>query len=227
MEQKVPARTNARKIEKIGPYKSESLIKHTKKSWDQWIDLLNKSGAKSLDHSEIAAHLKKKYKLTPWWQHAVAWGYEVHLGRKVEGRNAKGRWSLTATKSLHRSSKDVWRYLTNEDGQAVWLRPLDPISIETKATFETTDGYFGEIRTMKAPQRIRMSWSDPEWDRPSYVNLIVVKRPGDKCLLAFMHGELPDSRTRDNLRVRWREVLEEIAVKVGSAKPAIKAKSSR
>ena len=208
-------------------YKTESLVKHTKKSWDQWIDLLNKSGARNLDHGEIASHLKKKYKLTPWWQHAVAWGYEVHIGRKVEGRNAKGRWSLTATKSLHRSSKDMWRYLTSEEGQAVWLKPLDPLSIEPKVAFETSDGFFGEIRTIAKARRIRVSWSDPEWDRPSYVTLMIVHRPGAKCLLAFMHGEIPDSRTRDQLRVRWRDVLEEVAAKNSVEKAEVTERSSK
>lgn len=202
------------KIEKIGMYTSDSVKKHTSRSWDEWIAILEKLGAKNLDHREIAALLTKKYKLTYWWKHVVASGYEIHIGRKVEGRNAKGRWSLTATKSLHLSAEDLWKFLVSEEGQAVWLKPLDPISIEPKATFETEDGFYGEIRTMRKLRHVRLSWSDPEWSRASYVQMILVKRPGAKCLMAFTHGELPDSRSRELMRKRWKDVLEEIVVAV-------------
>lgn len=197
-------------IEKIGMYSSASVLKHTSRSWDEWIGILEKAGARQLEHAEIAALLKRKFKLTAWWQHAVAWGFEVHIGRKVEGRNAKGRWSLTATKSLHAPAKDVWAYLVGEEGQSKWLKTLDAISIEPKATFETEDGFYGEIRTMKKGERLRFSWSDPDWDRPSYVQMYAMKRPKEKCLMVFMHTDLPDSRSRDEMRSRWKTVLEEL-----------------
>jgi uncharacterized protein YndB with AHSA1/START domain len=201
-------------VEKIGMYSSQSVEKHTAKNWDEWIAVLEKAGARNLEHREIAALLKKKYKLTEWWQHAVAWGFEVHIGRKVEGRNAKGRWSLTATKSLPVGAKKVWAYMVSGEGQARWLRPLDAISIALKETFETEDGFFGEIRTMRKGERVRFSWNDVEWDRHSYVQMFIVKRPGEKCLLAFMHTELPDSRSRDQLRARWKASLDAVATEL-------------
>ncbi|MES2965272.1 MAG: hypothetical protein V4760_15405 [Bdellovibrionota bacterium] len=211
---------NETTVEKIGMYKNESLVKHTSKTWDEWLAILEKAGARNLEHREIAAFLKKKYKLTQWWQHVVAGGFEIHIGKKVDGRNAKGRWSLTATKSLPRNAEFVWKFLVSEEGQAAWLKPLDPISVEAKATFETEDGYFGELRTMRKGERARFSWSDPDWDRKSYVQMFIIKRPGEKSVLAFMHTELPDSRSRDLLRQRWKDVLatvsEELKAKVSS-----------
>ncbi|MEK7357274.1 MAG: SRPBCC domain-containing protein, partial [Bdellovibrionota bacterium] len=195
-------------VEKIGMYKSDSVKKHTRKTWDEWISILTKAGAERLEHGEIANLLKKKYKLTNWWQHVVAGGFEIHIGRKVEGRNAKGRWSLTATKSIHYAAGDVWKFLVSDEGQRTWLRALDPVTIEPKTTFETDDGFFGEIRTMKKGERVRLSWNDPDWDRHSFVQMYLVKRPAEKCLVAFMHTDLPDASARDRLRQRWKDVLD-------------------
>jgi uncharacterized protein YndB with AHSA1/START domain len=201
-------------VEKIGMYKTESLVKHTKKSWDEWLAILEKAGGRQLEHRDLAELLRRKYKLTTWWQHVVAGGYEIHIGRKVEGRNAKGRWSLTATKSLPSSAKKTWDFLVSEEGQRVWLKPLDPVEVGPKVTFESEDGYYGEFRTMKKGVRVRMTWSDPDWDRHSFVQLFVVKRPGEKCLAAVMHTDLPDSRSRDRMRVRWKEALERVASEI-------------
>src|SRR5688572_1797323 len=82
-------KTMAAEIEKIGKVKSESVLKCTGKSWAQWIAILEKAGARWMTHKEIVAFLKK-YKLSQWWQQGVATGYEMHIGRKAEGRNEKG-----------------------------------------------------------------------------------------------------------------------------------------
>ena len=54
----------------------------------------------------------------------MATGYEMHIGRKVEGRNAKGQYSTVASRTFSVSNKDLWKYLESERGLAVWLKPL-------------------------------------------------------------------------------------------------------
>ncbi len=196
----------------IGRVSSASVHKATGKTWDQWVSLLEKAGARSWTHQEIVAFLKKKHKLGPWWQQGVTLGYELAIGRRIEGQNAKGEYSLTVTKSLHVDAKKVWKLFVSEEGQAIWLQPLFSVVIKSKATFETQDGFFGEIRTMKKDRRIRMTWQDPNWEKSTTLQVMIVQRANGNSILAFDHGKIKDLRIQAKLRARWRKAADEFAV---------------
>ncbi len=102
--------------EKVGRVSSASVLKCTGKSWDQWVELLNNQGAANWTHKEIVAFLKKKYKLGPWWQQGVTSGYEIAIGRKVEGRNDKGEYSIAANRTVPADVKVLWKFLLSEKG---------------------------------------------------------------------------------------------------------------
>lgn len=210
-------------LTKIGLVTSVSVEKYTQRGWSEWIRILEAKNARSWTHGEIAAFLKTKYRLTPWWQHGVAQGFEIYIGRKGVNRNAKGEWSLIATKSLHIGAANVWKFLLSEKGQALWLKPLAPIVIRPKSFFETADGYFGEIRTMKTARSLRLTWRDPEWTKPSYVTVHLVPRPGAKSLVAFGHAKIPEAATQVRLRERWKLVLEQITSSLTPARASVRA----
>ena len=73
---------------------NESILKHTGKIWDDWIETLKKAGALNLTHKEIVQLLKTKYKLKPWFQQIVTGGFEVHTGRRREGENETPRVTM-------------------------------------------------------------------------------------------------------------------------------------
>jgi uncharacterized protein YndB with AHSA1/START domain len=194
-------------IEKIGKVSSASVEKCTGKNWERWVALLEKAGARGLEHREIVALLKKKYKLSPWWQQGVATGYEMHIGRKVEGRNAKGQYSTVASRTFALSNKELWKYLESEDGLAVWLKPLSSFRFAPGETFEVDGGIFGEVRTLRKAERMRLRWQDGDWPKPSVVNLAVIPRPGKKCILVFQHDQLPSERARAAMNAHWKKIL--------------------
>lgn len=217
MAKKTPPAAAPAPLAKVGLVTSASVEKYTKRGWREWIDILEAKNARTWSHGEIAKFLKTKYRLTPWWQHGVAQGFEIYIGRKGVNRSEKGEWSLTATKSLHVGAAAVWKFLVSAKGQTLWLKPLAPIAVKPKIFFETEDGYFGEIRTMKTARSLRFTWKDPEWAKNSYVTLVIVPRPGEKSLLAFNHGKIPEAATQVRLRERWKLALEAIT---SSLKPA-------
>lgn len=202
-------------IEKLGLYNNQSVLKNTGRDWSQWISILKKEGAANLPHKDIVAILKKKYRLTPWWQQSVALGYEIYIGKRVEGRNEKGEYSMTSTKTIPLSQKELWNKLTSLEGQKVWLNPMSPLEFKPKNTFEIRGGIFGAIRTMKAPERIRMSWQDTDWPKPSIINIQVVpptigksrKKATDKAILVVSHGVLKDARLKEQMREHWKTAL--------------------
>lgn len=198
-------------IDRVAHVSNTSVLKHTGKSWNQWIEILDRLGARALVHKEIAAVLKKKYKLTLWWQHEVATGFEVHIGRKLPGRNAKGLFSMTVTKSLLHDQKRVWTYLKSAAGIDVWLKPMSKLILAPKNSFEVEGGIFGEVRTLKAPSRVRLSWQEVDWQKPTYLQILIVPRPKQKCLLIFQHEGITTAAIKAALRNHWRTAVEEFA----------------
>ena len=198
-------------MEKIGKVASASVEKHTDKGWAEWLKILDRAGAKNWINKEITAHLAKKHKLSPWWAQIVATGYLIAIGKKIDGVNDRGERSLTATRTMNLSQKKMWAFLESPEGQAVWLKPLSDFEFKPKCSFETLDGYFGEVRTVKAPLRARLTWQEPEWDKPTVLQLYVAPRAGERCLLVFMHEKILDGRTQETLRAHWKNALEAVA----------------
>jgi len=187
------------------------VLKGTGKNWDQWMKLLDQAGAGYWNHQEIVAHLKRKHRLTAWWQQGVTLGYEYHKGRRIEGMSLKGTFSLTATKTLPLPQAQVWKLLVSSKGQVHWLKPLSPLKIATKASFECDGGIFGQVRTFKAPLRLRITWQETEWPKPSTVQIHVVSHRKDKSVLVITHEGLKDGRLRTELRAHWKKTLGEFA----------------
>lgn len=203
-------------IENIGRVTSKSVRKHTDKEWHQWVQILAKAGADSWVHKDIAEFLVKKYKLSQWWCHIVATGYEVYIGRKIAGRNQKGEYQITVTKSLKVDGKKTWKFVSSPKGIAMWLAPMSKFALKPKSVYEREDGVYGEIRTMKAGHRIRLTWIDGDAsEATTVVQVMVVHRAGrESSILCFQHEKLRDGRLKDVLRDHWRGILEAIAAEL-------------
>lgn len=198
----------------VGKVSAESVRKHTGKNWKQWITVLKNAGANSWNYQEIVQYLKAKHRLTSWWQHGVAYGFEVATGRRKAGQDAKGKYMVTATKTVASNVKNLWKLLLSKKGQDVWLKPYSTLKIKSAVQFETTDGYFGEIRTISENRRLRLYWQDPNWEKHTVTEIHVVGRTAKKSILVFNHTGIADTKTREILRSRWRKVADEIAALV-------------
>ncbi len=198
------------KYEKVGRVTSQSVLKCTGQTWDQWVEILTNQGAAGWTHKDIVAFLKKKYKLGPWWQQGVATGFEQAIGRKIEGRNEKGEYSLTAGKTLPVDAKILWKYLFSPKGLQVWLKPLSGFKLAKGAMYETEGGVFGEVRTFKSPERLRLTWQESDADRSTVVQVYVKQRPHGKSAIWVQHEKIPNGREKARLREHWKQVLEDL-----------------
>lgn len=217
MSQKAP-------IEYIGRVASKSVLKHTGKDWDQWVHILEQAGARAWIHKDIAAYLNKKYDLNWWWTHIVTTGYEVYIERKAAGRNLKGEYQITTTKTFKVDGKQVWKFMASSEGIQIWLAPMSKFQLSPKSVFEREDGIYGEIRTMKAPERVRFTWRDGDEGKPTVVQVFVSHRKNGTSILCFNHEKLTDGRIKEQLREHWRSVLEQIYAAVPGADGSIVVK---
>lgn len=214
---KRPTRAKSQVIEQIGRVSNASVLKGSGRGWHEWIEILEKVGARAWTHQETTAWLKKKYGLRPWWQQGVTHGFEVHIGRRIDGVGANGIRSLTATKTMPVSAPKLWKFLTSPAGLALWLKPLSPVRIRVGAKFETTDGFFGEIRTLRAGEKIRCSWRDSAEPqaKASYFEVYVIPRPVPRSTLIISHGSLREARAQTELRARWKQAAAAIRLSFG------------
>lgn len=197
-------------IQVLARTKSEALLRHTGKTWDQWIRILEKQGAQRWKYGEIVNFLVQQFEVSAWWSQIVTQGFEIKLGRRVEGRNQKGLYSVTLTKSIHVPAKTIWDWMVSDSGQNEWLRPLSNFDFLRGQEFEVEGGFFGKIRSIKSPVRIRMSWQDAEWTKPSIVQIWLLARPKGRATLVISHSDLPSARLRIHYRQYWQDHLLQI-----------------
>ena len=198
-------------IKNLGQVTTESVEKNTGRDWDAWIIQLDKHGARSMSHKEIATLLKTKFIQAPWWQLNVALGFQYHTGQKQVGVNSKGDFTVAISRTLPLTQKKLWKWITSDEGQSLWLKPLEPANFKKGASFEIEGGVFCEVRTIKAPERIRFSWNDTDWEKPTIVQLMFYPRSGDKCGFGVSHEGIKDARTKETLKTIWRARLDEVA----------------
>lgn len=198
-------------IEKIGIITNKSILKNTGKSWSEWIEVLNKHGAMNMSHKEIVQLLKGRYKQGLWWQQQVAISYDIYVGKRIEGQNSKGKYSASPVKTIHQSSAKVWKFITSPKGQKIWLGEFADFSLDKGSAFEADGGYYGEVRTVLKNKRLRLKWIESETDLKSYLQIHIVERGADKCMLIFQHDEITTAREKDKFKSHWRDVLEKIA----------------
>ena len=66
------------------------MLARTGKDWAGWFRVLDRGGAKRMDHKQIVAHLRAHHDLSPWWQQSVAVAYEQARGLRDVHEKAGG-----------------------------------------------------------------------------------------------------------------------------------------
>ena len=144
-------------------------------------------------------------------------GFQVATGLRVVGQSLKGTYSGTMTKTIPISAKKLWDFCISEKGLEIWLKPMSPVEITKGESFEVDGGIFGEIRTVKKGSRIRLSWTEIDWDKITTVQLSIFKKPKGKSMLVFQHEGLRTAQQKVQMRTYWRKAIEEMARQVPHA----------
>jgi hypothetical protein len=199
------------KTSKIGSVTAASVKKHTKKDWDEWIEVLGKCVGRSWSHQEIVALLKTKFRLSVWWQQEVARGYQIATGVREPHQTLKGTYTTTITKTLSLSAKSIFSFLISPEGQAIWLDPMSPTKLEEGRPFECNSGTFGEVRAVRANQKLRFFWFNENWPRKTVVQIQLHPKPKGRCLIAVDHSDLPTMKAKEEMHAYWRRAVDSMA----------------
>jgi uncharacterized protein YndB with AHSA1/START domain len=163
--------------------------KATGRTWPEWIGILDKAGAKSWPHAEIALWLHKKHKVADWWCQMVTVGYEQASGRRVKHQKVDG-FEISVSKTIAAPvamAFDAWK---------------DPALRE-----QWLPGVALTVRKATPHKSIRITWSDG-------TNLSVNFWPKGplKSQVVPQHAKLSDAATAEKMKAYWADQLEALRV---------------
>ena len=109
---------------------SEAVKKATGKTWDEWLVILDREGARQMLHKDIARLLRGKgYIESGWWSQMVANGYEISIGRRAIGETLSAGFEIGVRKTFHVSPEQAWEFLTQPEGMKAWLGTISQLKL--------------------------------------------------------------------------------------------------
>lgn len=162
---------------------SDAIVaKKTGRTWQQWVDELDRAGAATLSHAKIAKLLSDDFGTPAWWTQMLAVGYERIRGLREKGQQRDGSFAVNKSKTYNVPLAELWTGFMRCDR---WL-----------------DG--AKLRMSKAtkPKYMRMRWADG-----TPVEAGFTAKGATKSQVALSHSKLATRAEAERLRKFWGERL--------------------
>ena len=137
-------------------------------------------------------------------------GYEQVRGSRVLGETAEAGFEVGVQQTLPIPVAQAWELLLSPRGVAVWLGEAPDIEFGPGLEYRTVDGTHGEIRTVKAGGRLRLTWQPAGAISPSTLQISLAPS-GERTSVRIHHEKLSDAAARSRLRLHWRGVLDALS----------------
>jgi hypothetical protein len=72
----------AKRQRKVAGISDAAVQAKTGKTWPEWLALLDRAGARKMNHQEIASYLHDELGCSGWWSQMVTVGYEQARGMR-------------------------------------------------------------------------------------------------------------------------------------------------
>lgn len=188
----------------------EAVARATGRDWNAWLRFLDDLGAQELNHKGIVALIAGPGGLSNgWWQQSVAIGYEQARGLRVVGQTSAGGYQIGVQKTIPVPPEAAWSLVTDDPGRAIWLGTVENLTFRRGEQYQTSEGAWGEIRSVVAGERVRLTWHSPELLSPSTLQ-VYVAHSGEKTSVRFHQERLSSLEERERMREHWREALERL-----------------
>lgn len=170
----------------IAGMSNESVRAKTGKSWAEWVEALDASGATALTHAKIARHILATYDdLNEWWAQMVTVGYERIRGLRDVGQRRGGAYEANKSRTFPVGISALYRAFAVARVRRKWL-PVDLV-----------------IRTSQRERSMRITWDDG-----TKVDAYFVSKGPRKSTVAIQHRGLPTAAAREEAKTHWGERLD-------------------
>ena len=170
------------------PASDEAVRGRTGKSWKQWFGVLDRAGARDLNHAEIAKYLAVAQRVSSWWSQMVTLGYERAIGRRARNQRVDG-YSVNVTRTLEAPAAAVFRAFQNARQRSRWLS-ASPFT----------------IRTARAPRTLRVTWEDGR----SHLLVTCTSKGPRRSQVEIEHTRLGGAAAAERMKARWAKSLEKL-----------------
>lgn len=187
------ARTTARRTAGM----SDAAVKaKTGRDWGEWIAVLDKEGARKLDHKAIVKIVGGKYKIGPWWQQMVTVGYEQACGLREKHQKTDG-FSVSKSKTLAAPIAAAYRAWSDEGRRRQWLKGADLT-----------------IRKATTNRSLRITWEDGETN----VDVMFYAKGPGKSQVTVEHNKLATAKAGERMKAYWGAAMERLATTLAATK---------
>ena len=164
----------------------------TGKKWDEWFKVLDKAGARMMDHRDIVAYVRDHLDLPRWWAQMVISGYEQEYGLRVKHRRGT-RYRVDRSKVISAPLASVWAAWQDKDSVERWL-----------------PGAQFEVRDATPHKTMHLTWHDG-----TKVG-VVFREKGVRTKIIVNHARLETLADTERVQSYWSEALERLKHVVAS-----------
>jgi len=172
----------ARKLAGVTP---AAVLKATGRTWEQWLKVLDRAGAKSMPHKDIAALLARKFELPNWWSQMVSVGYEQARGLRKVNQQASG-YAANASRTMSHALDKLFHAWHDPTLRAQWLKDA-PV----------------EVKRATRGKYVRMKWTQ----NGSNVDVGVTAKGPGKTSVQVSHGKLAGPAEVARQKAFWKDAL--------------------
>jgi len=167
---------------------SEAVARATGRAWDEWLKVLDRAGAKTMPHKEIALMLSRKFAVPDWWSQMVTVGYEQARGLRAVNQRAGG-FAANASKTVGTAVERLYDAWNDPAVRSRWL--LDaPVEVR-----RSTDG-----------KSMRMTWTLGG----SNVEVGFFSKGAGKSQVQVEHAKLKNAADVLRQKEFWKDALERL-----------------
>src|SRR5690554_2088725 len=102
----------------------DAVLKSTGKYWKEWFAILNKAGAKKMEHKEIAQWLKVNYSISGWWSQMVTVQYEQEIKGRKKHQRPDG-YEISKSMTLNFPVSKIYTAVNTLGNRKKWLSDPD------------------------------------------------------------------------------------------------------
>jgi uncharacterized protein YndB with AHSA1/START domain len=161
----------------------------TGRTWARWVDVLDRHGASSMAHRNIAALVNETYQVDGWWSQTVTVGYERIKGLRAKGQRRDGTYEANKSRTFDVPVSTLFHAWADARERKRWLN-------NAKVS----------VRTATASKSMRLGWPGG-----GIVAVGFTAKGASRSAVAVQHTKLPDRQSADRLKQYWSERLDALS----------------
>ena len=166
----------------------DAVKKAAGKKWAQWFAILDRAGAKKLNHRQIVGLLHDQHGVGPWWRQMVTVGYEQARGLREKHQKPDG-YEISVNKTINVPISAAFAAWQNDKQRQPWLD--DP-------------GF--AVRKSITNKSMRITWVDGQ----NSVEAMFYAKGKSKCQVVAQHSKLAKAKAAARMKAYWTENLERL-----------------